>query len=331
MDRRLSEGRSEGDVLSKVRQAGYLRVAPRHWVGRFLIGEGMVFMAVEMTKQYSSVSSTAVAARRAIALGLAAVLIAGPVLASDPVGDHSLAAAQTVLSILRLKGSPKVETAAAPGGDILVAPVGYFFTGVLLNTVKNNDYIIPIGGSIPAGTPIFGIPMSKATGVAPYPNLMWCAAMGGPTANQPSARWKIICLPSLYKSVRWIDTGTDLFPDRLAIPLNGMPATTPQIEVKSVDLAIPLTAAVQFVGWSGDGANVRLGVRQPDTHTIIGIHVSGDHQVATLHLGGAPDGASHLAIFGGEVAIRPGRDGKSAAIQVTRPFPVATAAQRVDQ
>jgi hypothetical protein len=130
--------------------------------------------------------------------------------------------------------------------------------------------------------------------------------MGGPTATAPSARWKIICLPSLFKSVRWVDAGTELFPASLAIPLNGMPATTPDVEEKPVEMALPLTSAVQFAGWSGDGVDIRLGVRQPDTRTLVGIHVSGDHRIATLHLGRGPDGACHFALFGGEFAVRPG-------------------------
>ncbi len=203
---------------------------------------------------------------------------------------------------------------------MLVVPVGYRFTGELLNTVKNNDYIVPIGGAIPAQTPMFGIPMSKPTGISPHPELMWCAAM---TGSAPG-RWKIVCLPKELNAVRWIDAGVDLFPATVFIPLNGMPATTPQIKEKEIDIPLPLTAAIQFGRWSGDGADVYLGIRQPDSRTPIGIHVSGDHRVATLHLKTAADGACHLGIFGGELAIRPTSDGKSAAIEIVKAFPVVS-------
>ena len=272
--------------------------------------------------------ATAVAAGRVIGLAVAIMLMAGPAPARERVGEQSAASAQAALSVLRLAGSPKVEATAAPGDDVVVAPVRYVYTGALVNTVRTCNMLPPTCASIPAGTPMFGIPMSFPTGVAPHPNLMWCAAMGGPTATDLAARWRIVCLPVMAGWVRWLDVRSDLFPASLSISINGDVATTPIIQDKPQDIPLPLTAAVRFIGWSGDGADIQLSVRQPDSRTLLGAHDSGDHRLVTIHLGCGKDGACHLGSFDGEFAMRRGSDGKSAVIEIVKPFPGAAAFQK---
>ena len=251
---------------------------------------------------------------------LLAATIAAPASASESVGDQSLKSAQVALSVMRLAGSATVAATVAPGEDIVSVPIHYRFTGGLTNVVKNNNYILSVGGSMPAGTPVFGMPMSKPTGVAPHPELTWCAAVAGSTVSAKG--WRIVCFPKEWNGVKWIDAGSDLFPATLFIPMGSMPATTPQIEETSVDIPVPLTAAVKFTGWVGDRAGVVIGIRQPDSRTPVGIHVSGEHRVLSLSLGPATDGACHGGIFGGEFALRPGPDGKSAVIEIIKPLGV---------
>lgn len=87
-------------------------------------------------------------------------------------------------------------------------------------------------------------------------------------------------------------------------------------------ISLPLSLVVIFEGWSRDGADIRLSVREPGGHTVIGIKYSGDNVFSHLHLTKQADGACHLSYFGGEVAFRPGADASTAVATQVRPFAV---------
>ena len=221
---------------------------------------------------------------------------------------------------LRTTGAANVETAANKGGDLLTVPVTYAVTDILRDEVKGPPLILLRSPIIPAGTPVFAIPSRPPTGLAPHPELLWCAAQVEPGKLQKPSHWNITCFPkALFGFVGFAPVGQNFFPASFAYHTLDQ-TTVPDIQEKPIDLVPPLTLVIQFAGWKNNLADLHVIVRQP-THIPFGVQpVYGDQVIAREQLPRDAAGVAHLPVFGGEILIRPGLDGKSAAVEITKPF-----------
>lgn len=252
--------------------------------------------------------------------------------ASPPVGVGLDA---LILGALRPTAAPTFVTTLDQGRDLISVPVTYAFTGVLRNEVRDRMSfgISKSTKPIPAGTPVFGIPMSYPTGLAPHPRLTWCAALVEPNGPEKPSRWNVTCFPKIFnKMIVFVPLGEDIFPASFSIRQGEDMATVPDIEEKPVDLNPPLKLAILFAGWEHNAAELRVVVRQPQHTPFPGLlggsqSAPGEQTLARERLPLDATGAAHLPLFGGEILIRPGPDGKSAAAEIAKPFLIGSAGQ----
>jgi hypothetical protein len=268
--------------------------------------------------------------RWAILLGLMA--ITGPAAAQTASSPSAAGAPLAVIAgALRPTAAPTFSATAAPDQDLVSVPVAYIFTGVLRKEVRP---VLSFGFSansrpIPAGTPVFGLPSSGPSWIEPHPLLLWCALRTEDAAPDGPARWAVTCFPKLFKTSNpraflWVPLGEDLVPAKFGVSMRSDHATPPDIEEKPVALDLPISVAIQFAGWDNNQANLRVIVRQPVHNVFSPLSPTPPARptevLARMHLPRDASGAAHLPLFGGEILIRPGPDGKSAAAELARPF-----------
>lgn len=263
--------------------------------------------------------------RRALAI---ACLLVATHAAAQPAGESPAPATAAPYAILfgslRTTGAPAVVTNVAKGGDLLTVPVTYAVTGVLRDEVKGPWLsIIHRPPVIPAGTPLFAIPSSHPTGVASHPELLWCAVQIE-TGEEPP-RWNITCFPKVTRGwVAFAPVGQDIFPAFFAFHYLDQTAA-PDIQEQPVELSPPLALVIQFAGWKDNLAELRVVVRQPQHTPFGGQPAPGDQTLAHQRLPRDATGAAHLPAFGGEILVRPGPDGKSATVEIAKPFLIGLA------
>ncbi|HEY2179397.1 MAG TPA: hypothetical protein VGH15_12525 [Caulobacteraceae bacterium] len=271
-------------------------------------------------------NSGVAAATRTLVFALSALVAAGAAAAQDGGAPNAL-----IIGALRPTAAPVFSPAAAPDQDLVNVAVTYAFTGVLRDEVKAGGrlHFGPGPKPLAAGTPVFGMPTNLPSGLAPNPNLTWCAVS---PPEKPQGPQNVTCFPRLRillthaTEVAFIPLGPDLFPARFAILRDhDLAKPEPDIEARPIDLAPPLKVSVQFAGWDNNLANLRVIVRQPaytSPFTLVGNNyvVLANQVVGRLHLPRDASGAAHLPLFGGEILIRPGPDGKSAVAELARPF-----------
>lgn len=266
------------------------------------------------------------------ALTAVVLLLAAQPAATQPAGAGLNG---IILGALRPTAAPTFVATGVKGQDLLSFPVTYAFTGVLRNEVKDR---LSFGLSkstrpIPAGTPVFGVPMSNSTGLAPHPGLTWCAAQVEPGEAGKPARWNVTCfpkLPDMAKSLKgaivFVPLGADVFPALFSFQKTQDPATVPDIEERRLELNPPLKVAVVFDGWQRDLAKIRVVVRQPEHNPFPGLlganaPAPGEQTLARQSLAVDATGTARLPLFGGEIVLHRGPDGRSAAAEITRPLP----------
>ncbi|HXV01644.1 MAG TPA: hypothetical protein VG166_14215 [Caulobacteraceae bacterium] len=259
----------------------------------------------------------------ALALAMSTFLLPGHAAAQGDGPPNAV-----IIGALKPTAAPRFSPAVAPNQDLVSIPVTYAYTGVLRSEVKS-VFRLFVGGPkpIPAGTVVFGIPTNLPSGLAPRPGLLWCAV--SPPATSETT-WSVTCFPRVpllfHKTeVAFVPLGPNLFPARFAVARDHDTATpAPDIEERRVDLAPPLSVSVQFAGWDNNLANLRVVVHQPaysQFKLLGGSYIAFASQVVgRLHLPRDASGGAHLPLFGGEILIRPGADGKSAAAELARPF-----------
>jgi hypothetical protein len=261
----------------------------------------------------------------ALALAVSTVLVAGPAATREDGPPNAV-----IVGALKPTASPRFFPAVAANQDLVSIPVTYAYTGVLRGEVKRLGTIrLFVAGPkpVPAGTAVFGIPTNLPSGLAPRPGLLWCAV--SPPAT-PRTTWSVTCFPRVpvlfHKTeLAFVALGPDLFPARFAVPRDHDVATpAPDVEEGPLALAPPLSVSVQFAGWDNNLANLRVVVHQPaySEFKLIGdsYQAFANQVVGRLHLPRDASGAAHLPLFGGEILIRPGPDGKSAIAELAKPF-----------
>ncbi|MGI8840237.1 MAG: hypothetical protein ACR2F8_05580 [Caulobacteraceae bacterium] len=126
------------------------------------------------------------------------------------------------------------------------------------------------------------------------------------------------------KAVAFAPVGQDIFPASFAYHYLDQSAP-PDIQEQRVELSPPLTLVIQFTGLKGDLADLRVIVRQPPHKPFSGQPAPGDQTLAHQRVPRDATGAAHLPTFGGEIIIRPGPDGKTAAVEIAKPFLIGVA------
>ena len=257
---------------------------------------------------------------QAAILGVLATALALPFVSFAQTRDPLLDA-RAKLSIFRLKSEPRIEATATVGGDLVVAPVAYAATGSLREPISGYS-LLGKTKPLPAGTPVFGLPMTEIGSISNPAPLTWCAPLSKPGGKGGAAiQWDVICFPT-YIVPRWEELGPSLFPASIPIRVSDSQSPPPEVLRGPIDVDLPLDVVVQFMGWTADGADVRFVVREPGSRSLIGIKSSGDHPIARIHLPRSADGGSHLAFYGGEVLIRPATNPSSAVTALATPFPI---------
>lgn len=190
-------------------------------------------------------------------------------------------------------------------GEIIAAlPVMHGFTGVLSQDVKKMGLFAK--DSIPAGSPVFGIPMSGSSG----PRIVWCAPRSATRGEK--AVWNTVCLPKEGGLVphRWVDVYTPFYPTYLYYSSNSTHgATDVLVELKPVEFP-KMLLTIGFKEWDKDDADVFISVDAPNAKNPVG-----DRSLPRL-----PDGTVRLKAFGGEFKLtQVGTDRHAAMLEVITP------------
>jgi hypothetical protein len=211
----------------------------------------------------------------------------------------------TAISALKSAGAVSVH---APGpiarGDVILAlPVTHGLTGALRQEVKKMGLFSK--DSIPAGSPVFGIPMSGDHG----PEIIWCAPRSKTQGDK--TLWNTTCFPKGgFTPNLWVPVYVPLFPTYLSYPVNSTHgATEVLVEQKAVDFpALKLTFT--FTEWDKTDADVFVSVDAPGVK----------NPVRNRSLPRLPDGSVRLKALGGEFKLTPvGTDRHAATLEVITP------------
>ena len=226
-------------------------------------------------------------------------------------------------SVLKPTAPPALSMGTiAAGHDVMAVPMTYAYTGRLQTPVTDGTMwgiSIPTRKPFPAGTPVFAISTKRGTGIAPRPDLMWCAAIIPPAgAEKLASRWSVTCFDKVFGRVRFLDVGWDRFPLGHVAAQLGTISTVPELDQTPIELAPNLTALVRFSEWDGTTAKLQIWIRQPAYALFSGDSPYERHQFDVAREVG-PDGAAHLRVFGDEIAIRRAPDGSSAIVSLVAP------------
>ena len=200
---------------------------------------------------------------------------------------------------------PSAIAGLAQKGDAFFrVGVRHGVTGVLTSEVRGHGWIFS-DRPLPAGQPVFGLPMAGSDGAG----LVWCAPQAGTEAGV--RRWRTICLPQRDGAFAWIEAHPALMTLNLSWPEGlGHSATTPVVARGPADLP-PMVLSYAFAGWDKNGwlqmlVQIDWGEGPQPLHTIV--------------VPPAADGAAHLRLMGGELTLRPeGAKNVSARVAVLTP------------
>ena len=187
----------------------------------------------------------------------------------------------------------------AAGQAFLTVPVRHGFTGVLAKPVTTErGFNHP---SLPAGQAVYGQPMGGPDG----PGLVWCAPR---SAGQP-VRWTAVCLPYGDESHVWVEGEPALLASQLKWhDASARTASAPEVDRRPIDLP-PMRLDYAFAGVD------------PRGWAIVAIRLDwgeGPKLLRSVALPPAADGATHLRLMGGEIALRrvPGSRGAAERARV---------------
>jgi len=189
------------------------------------------------------------------------------------------------------------------GVVLLSLPVTHAQTGVLRQDVKKLGLFAK--ASLPAGTPVFGLPMTGSQGF----NVIWCAPRSQTRGDKIA--WSTTCFPKdAANMTRWVDVYEPLFPIYLSFSANGTHgATEVTIEPKRVALPV-MRLTFTFTEWDKDDADIFISVESPGTRGPIG----------NRSLPRLADGSVRLKAFGGEFKLtQVGTDRHAALLEVITP------------
>jgi hypothetical protein len=148
-----------------------------------------------------------------------------------------------------LRGSGRVEK-----GDVIMSlPVRHAITGRLVSEVEAKG-LFAMGRSLPAGTPVYGVPLVGGSGIrfSESTDFTWCAPRRK-TREDGRVDWDTTCLPgAALGAPRWVGAGRDLFATSLSYSDSTSGASMPDVERGPVDLGMDLTLSLEMVQWKRD-------------------------------------------------------------------------------
>ncbi|MFT4253170.1 MAG: hypothetical protein QM608_11855 [Caulobacter sp.] len=241
----------------------------------------------------------------------AALLVSGqPARAQDEPAAPDAPPPFAAVSVLKAVGPAEVHAPGPIGRrEVIVSlPVTHSLTGVLSQDVRKMG-LFAGGAVMPAGTPVFGVPMSGANG----PAIVWCAPKSEPRGD--GVAWTTICFPEDANNFhRWVRVFTPLFPTYLSYANTTSGATAVTVDPKPVDLPV-MRLTFKFTEWDRTDADVLVSVEGPGA-------------VAPLRNRSLPreaDGSARLEALGGVFRLVPvGDDRHAATLEVIKP-PVGAA------
>lgn len=211
----------------------------------------------------------------------------------------------TAVSVLKPAGPVGFH---APGtitrGDIIVAlPVTHGLTGALSQEVQKLGLFAK--DSIPAGSPVFGVPMTGNSG----PGIVWCAPRSETRGDK--TLWNTVCFPKGRFTLNlWVPVYTPLFPTYLSYSPNSTHGAT-EVTVERKTVLLPtMQLTFTFTEWDKDDADVFVSVDGPNAKNPVG----------NRSLPRLADGSVRLTAFGGEFKLTPvGTDRHAATLEVITP------------
>ena len=205
-------------------------------------------------------------------------------------------------------GAPVVVSGpVSPHGEFFRVGVRHGVTGRLTSPVSGRMWIFS-DKALPAGQPVFGLPMSGSAGAG----IVWCAPrLASPGGGTPP-RWRAICLPQSDGAFAWIEAAPALMTLNITWPGFGVHvASPPTVEPGPVDLP-PMVLSYAFGGWNKDRwllLDVRIDWGE------------GPQLLHTVRMPPASDGSVALKVMHGALIVRPdGPSSPGAAVeQVSAP------------
>ncbi|HWF76159.1 MAG TPA: hypothetical protein VN694_03195 [Caulobacteraceae bacterium] len=189
----------------------------------------------------------------------------------------------------------------AKGDAFFTVGVRHAVTGVLTSEVRAHVWFFA-DKPLPAGQPVYGIPMSGSNGAG----MVWCAPVR--EARQGVPHWRAICLPKNDDRFAWIEAKPAMMTLNLSW-IGGLEhvAGAPAVERRPVDFP-PMTLSYAFGGWNRDGwliLDVRLDWGE------------GPQALHAILVPPGPNGGVDLHLMQGELSVRPsGASGDAAAVEV---------------
>ncbi|MDG2530808.1 hypothetical protein [Caulobacter endophyticus] len=238
-----------------------------------------------------------------------ALAVGGPSAAAQP-GEETASAPDApppfeAMAVLKAVGPVEIH---APGPiarrDVIASlPVAHSLTGVLGQDVRKMG-LLAGGAVMPAGTPVFGVPMTDPYGSS----IIWCAPKSEPRGE--TVAWTTICFPRGGMSGhQWVRTFAPLFPTSLSYTKSTSGAAGLTVDRKPADLPV-MRLTFKFTEWDKDDADVMVSVEGPGAIAPI----------RNRSLPREADGSARLKIFGGEFRLIPvGGDRHAALLEVITP------------
>lgn len=191
--------------------------------------------------------------------------------------------------VLEATGAPAVAAeAAVKDGELLSVPVRHGMTGRLINEIADKTWL---GTTVlPAGTPVFGVPLTNPRGVT---TIIWCAPKRGGAKNS----WRNDCFSSA--GTVYLSYAPALFTIR-AKPEGRAFRGGVRIQPGPVDFGEPMRMVWRHREWTGR----RVEVRQVLEYDDVSIPLN------TLRLPIGPDRTADLRTLGGRLRLRLGTLGR---------------------
>ena len=150
---------------------------------------------------------------------------------------------------------PSLATGSiSPGGLILEGEVAHGITG-RLSEVRTAGWF-NTQGSLPAGTPVYGIPMSNSSDNT---EIVWCAPI-----RKDNGEWRARCMPRGPTGYVSLNNLEPAFAISLLIYQTGgggpTSATAPVVDRQDVDFGEPLVMSLRFESWTSERAIVEFDI-----------------------------------------------------------------------
>jgi hypothetical protein len=223
--------------------------------------------------------------------------------ATAPVPMLDVDATAPVRPPLYLAAMPQTVSAVNAGENILTAEVAHGITGKLrFDTAERG-----LGAKevFPAGTPVFGVPMSGSIGERVIePTMVWCT----PTRDDYTPLFAKCFMPMAY-GYGVIRSHLPFHIEQLQHASGGI--DTPMVDRGPVEFDGPLFLQIRFKRAKSDDIVLETSVsyqRQPVW--------------SELRLRLAEDGTAVFTVGNGVIVVRPGADRKTAAIQIVGEFKI---------